>query len=550
MARPAARGSGGMRRPARHEEKDPKEEAKKKWDKGENAQLLDLDPKDLMRDPLVVMEKAVYFHKTIKLAGRITGLILEEGASYLKLEPKGTDDDSLLQFHTGQPQVNLRLHVCGPDCNQEEVSDSLLHVKEIRKMKDESVEGGWANNLQKALPMVHPGGVEDELRELRARGDLVRGAGAEPKEDRKEKDEKGKKKKKEEKGKKKKKKGKKKKESEEEKDEESDSIAQDGTQARLACQKELRELYGGTGMDPRERVRRKVRHQAKKFLKRKADKMSSTSEDSGGSDSSASLPAVDSDGLFGESNRSRTLSERFPGVLTAEANRVLRESLIQEIGMQATTNELLPVGVSYYRQSLARRANGPVGRELLTMSAALDMLVRGQPSRASDILTQRVKAVGTGIGRSPLDSRSKTRNLTSRTCHLDLSPRSKQSPKRSVQGESCALGHGLSRRKSPSARTRGQEPRRQRSRQDRRERQEGWQRARQERWEEERPEQDGRVRRTAEGTEAGAEAPVEEKDAGVRAPEFHKRERERDFWGDITFEARQSHEDESARGWK
>ena len=397
MARPAARGSGGMRRPARHEEKDPKEEAKKKWDKGENAQLLDLDPKDLMREPLVVMEKAVYFHKTIKLAGRITGLILEEGASYLKLEPKGTEDDSLLQFHTGQPQVNLRLHVCGPDCNQEEVSDSLLHVKEIRKMKDESVEGGWANNLQKALPMVHPGGVEDELRELRTRGDLVRGAGAEPKEDRKEKDEKGKKKKKEEKGKKKKKKEKKKKESEEEKDEESDSIAQDGTQARLACQKELRELYGGTGMDPRERVRRKVRHQAKKFLKRKADKMSSTSEDSGGSDSSASLPAVDSDGLFGESNRSRTLSERFPGVLTAEANRVMRESLIQEIGMQATTNELLPVGVSYYRQSLARRANGPVGRELLTMSAALDMLVRGQPSRASDILTQRVKAVEQGL---------------------------------------------------------------------------------------------------------------------------------------------------------
>ena len=383
------------KRPAAHLGPSKEEEAALKWSRGEITKFIDLNPRDLLAHPSIVVPKASYYLKEVKVAGKVTGLVLEDGASYVRFTLKGTTDDGLLQFQTGNPEKDFKMHICGSDCNQEEVGDTLLHAKEVRKMKGEDQEEGWTGNLIKVLP--HQG--EDELAALRRRGEGVAlGSGApEAEKDKPKKKEAKEKDKKKKKAKKKKKKEEKEVEEVEEEDDESETVAQDGSQAQLACVKSQKLLYSGTGMDPRERVRQKTQRRAKKFLKKKADKVSSSSAGGSSSSSPEEAEGGSADGLFGETSRIRTLAERFPGVLTAEAIRVMKESLVQEIGMETNSNRLMPVCVSYYRQTLARRASGPVSRELLSICTALDLLLKGRPSMASDLLMQRLKSVEQGL---------------------------------------------------------------------------------------------------------------------------------------------------------
>ena len=51
-----------------------------------------------------------------------------------------------------------------------------------------------------------------------------------------------------------------------------------------------------------------------------------------------------------------------------------------------------PVALLYYRTVLERRTSGPQSREMLNLSAALDLLVRGKPACAADLIAQRLKA--------------------------------------------------------------------------------------------------------------------------------------------------------------
>ena len=51
------------------------------------------------------------------------------------------------------------------------------------------------------------------------------------------------------------------------------------------------------------------------------------------------------------------------------------------------------ITMAYYRQQLQRRASGPVQRELITLCAALDALIKGSASKGTDILCQRLKSI-------------------------------------------------------------------------------------------------------------------------------------------------------------
>ena len=376
LRRPAARGQAVLT-------------ALQVWEKGDPATLVELDPRDIMAHPTVVAHKAVYYHHECKVAGKFLAVNTEDAGTYGKMELSGTTHDGLLQYQTGNPTVAFRVHLCHAGCNQEEVADNMLHIREARKQKLGDQEEGWVANLEKALPR----GETDELRELRARSLAVPGEEREPAG--KKEGEATPKTKESKKAKKEKKKKKKKKEKEAKKEESSDEdeVALDGSDARLAGQKEAKVLFSGTGLDPKEKVRLKVKKRARRYLLKKATKDSSTSTGGSSSSSSSGVAAEDHMSLFGEDSKVRKVGEHYPGVLTADAISTMKESLVQEIGMETASNRVMPVALSYCRQNLLKKASGPQSRELLTLSTTIDHLLKGKVAAATDTLMQRLKSV-------------------------------------------------------------------------------------------------------------------------------------------------------------
>lgn len=288
--------------------------------------------------------------------------------------------------------------MCKPDCNQEEVAEDLIHVKKVRMMQTEANEDAWVHNLEKVVPMEEGG---DELAPLRRHAQ--EGAQAEKevdkrdrKRDRQESQEsrsKEAKRQKKEKDQRRKKKKKKKRSSGSGKEASDDKVRMDGTHAKGAAQKESQALFRGTGLDAHERVRNRVARLARRHLKKKVDRSSSNDSSSSSMASNKSGSAGAEEGLFETGSKVRILSEHFPGALTTHAMSQMRSSILVELGHQDRPNSLQPVAVSYCRQHLIRRASGPVQRELLTLTHALDSLLRGKAAMAADVLTQRVKSI-------------------------------------------------------------------------------------------------------------------------------------------------------------
>ena len=81
----------------------------------------------------MVCTKALYYHQECKVAGAITGLEVQEGETVLLLQLRGTTHEGLLKLHSSGPLQEFRLHLCRPGCNQEEVSDFLIHALQSRR---------------------------------------------------------------------------------------------------------------------------------------------------------------------------------------------------------------------------------------------------------------------------------------------------------------------------------------------------------------------------------------------------------------------------------
>ena len=143
-------------------------------------------------------------------------------------------------------------------------------------------------------------------------------------------------------------------------------------------------------MDGKERVRVKAAKRARRCLKKSGEKNSSTDSGSG---SSATNPGGEEDqAVFSQPTKVRTLAEKFPGVLTSQALQQMRQTLLQNLGEDDHQPGGRAVAVQYFRQVLQRRANGPLQRELLTLSMALDLLTKGKCAAACDLIVQRIKS--------------------------------------------------------------------------------------------------------------------------------------------------------------
>ena len=381
-----------------------------RWRSGEEVGFSEIGLEELGRGVKIVVTKGSYYTAECQAAGTLDSMTVESGEVHLGLKLSGTTNESLLRYATGQAGKMVRCHRCTPLCTGERVSDDLLHVSRMRLMRDREEEDGWTHNLV----IVDAG--EDDLREVRARAEAKdEGIGGKEERGLKEKTaksrsrrrrshERGRSKKKKTKGKRRKKKKEKdqasrssgsKKRSKKEKaaagvkarstsSSSSSTIKLDGRHARGAAIKPLAALYGGTGLDPKERIR-----VAKKS---KSGKSSGSSRSSGASEDTGAEEVNDL-GLFDPETRLQRVAELYPGVLTAQALKGMRASLLQSIGSDDQSGPPQAISLAYYRQQLQRRASGPAQRELITICAALDALMKGAASKGTDVLCQRLKSI-------------------------------------------------------------------------------------------------------------------------------------------------------------
>lgn len=331
----------------------------------------------------LVITEADYFGAKVKMAGVIQRMEVEADATYLQLRLTGTDSEEMLKAHTAKKEQWFRVHVCNPHCGRQETGDFLAHALKGRRHLGEGDEG-WIAALE-----TQPRAEEDELAMLRKReqellarrrdGDVrphvQREHSPSPVEIAEQKEQKKKKKKKKK-----------------AKDKGEELV--NGRHAARASVKELDQLFGGTALDPREKVRKRVLRRAQRYAARKKSRRStsSSSKDSSSSTTSQESEEGVTEGVFSEETKARGLSERYPGALSMETLLTMRRSLLATAGEDGDLQSTKPVAVLYYRNILGRKAVGAQARELLTLSSTIDALLRGRVALGMDILCQRLKA--------------------------------------------------------------------------------------------------------------------------------------------------------------
>ena len=250
-----------------------------KWQKGEEVPLREVNVAEFMGGISLVVTEGHYYSNIVKLAGKVSKVELEGNRVELKVMARGTTSEGLLRVHSGDPTEPIKVLVCPVDCGHVESGDRLLHGVKGYLLKEGVAQEEWMNNLVAAGPSELAG---DELAELRKRGDELgkkdapRTPGVPEKEDVDEAVGKKKKKKRKKEGKEKKKKKKKKEEGESSSSKPSTTVL-DGHHPVTASLKKYQSLFAGTGLDSREKVRRRVARKARKILTKKRSRSKSSS---------------------------------------------------------------------------------------------------------------------------------------------------------------------------------------------------------------------------------------------------------------------------------
>ena len=324
--------------------------------------------------PVVVVVE--YRQEGCRLCGTVQGLqVRHVGDVELQLTGEGTESESLLKWITGHPTVPVRVHLCGSTCPNKVDAEGLVHATKIRQ-KQRSDEGGWSENLREG---------RDENAELRREAMALQEKEAKEKEraDQKRDDKKTKKKKKE-----------KKKRSSSTGGSSRKKVR--SSRKRVNSRKELKDVFGSTGLDPNYKVRRKLVKALKKKLKRKKEE--STSGDSSsidGSGESSDQGSSEDEGIFGDTHKVRVVARRAPGVLAESTIREMQSQLLTAAGTvwDQEKGEVPAVALQYYRNHLAPLLSGGASREALTLCWSLDLALQGKVANTVDCLAQRLKSL-------------------------------------------------------------------------------------------------------------------------------------------------------------
>lgn len=366
---------GGLRRPAAQIERGGPLSGSEGWRAGQEVVGVDVHPSEWREGDLFVCKEAMYYLRECQIAGKIAQVELRAGEVYLIITLQGTTSEALLKLHSGQPELKYQLHLCQEGCNQQEVSDQLIHARKIRKVLDTEKEEGWVCNLQKVAPLDD----RDDLQHLRARqredgGPLGNGGGAPG-------------------TKKKKIKKKEDKSQEAESSSTGEEVKMDGSNSRLAAKKDMSTLFRGTGLDPRERVRRKVARRARKSIKKRGAKDNSSKSSNSSSSTEDSPGNVQEETVFEQASKVRQIASGYPGTLASQALMQMRAVLFSELGSPDQPGLLKPCALAYYRQQVSRKSqSGPAQREMLSIATSIDLLMGGNVAGAMDIMVQRFKS--------------------------------------------------------------------------------------------------------------------------------------------------------------
>lgn len=399
-ARAAVRGIRGVRRrpaaPAVGAPPAPERSVVERFEAGEAVDLVKLPLSSFKVGALLVIEEGIYFGGRCQIAGRFRGFKADNGDPHITIQVTGTTNEEALKFVTGSSSRQVDLHLCGEGCRGEPSNQGLVHARQGRVVKMErEAECTWEKNIMEE-PVDELAGLrttQKEMEELRAK-------------EAKEKEEAARKKTKSsssEGSKKKRKKTKKriKVKDKEKKKKDAGGVTQVDDEdprrsygGRSVAKKSLEAVFGGTGMDPRSRIRRKVLRYARKKVSKKKD-ASSSSSSTRTSDSGEASSEEGEDALL-DNSRLRMLARHAPGSLTAMGIQRMQEALTQQEGvwgLQEGPQSLPAVTLRYVRSVMCNRLSGGALKEAVTTASALDLIVQGRCAEGCDMLMQRLKAV-------------------------------------------------------------------------------------------------------------------------------------------------------------
>ena len=248
----------------------------------------------------IILTEASYWEEPIKASGIVQYVQVDGDKKVMAMELLGTQSEALIKWKGSHPGKLLDVDLCTEDCGKV-ARDGLVHCVQVQLWLDH-LEEGWmrvAEGMEKT--------EDDELKELRRRSDLLEGrkpgeeALREEKTKRRERSSSSRSRKKKKKKKEKKDKG-------EDKPKEKDKKEIQGV-------KNLTDVFGKTGLDPRHGTRRKMLRRAKKVAKKKGKKDSSSTSRSSTSGSSGS-EAGEGSNIFGEEIKVKSVWGKVPGALT------------------------------------------------------------------------------------------------------------------------------------------------------------------------------------------------------------------------------------------
>lgn len=349
-----------------------------KFERGEEVESCLLPYSSLTPGVRVVGARANYGGESVNFAGKVTKIEVEGNSAELIVHLSGTSSEGLLRFATGTSEPVVRAHLCPPDCDQLRSNPDLLHAPRLRKLLA-GQEEGWEDNLVQV----------DEVPALRE----AQGRWKDEKEKEKEAEESSSSRRK------KKKKSKKKKE----KKKEGEKTSRIG--GRTVAQKPLSSVFGGTGMDPDFRVRKKLLKKVRRKLKRSKETSSSGSS---GTSSSTAEEEIDSS-LLQDRSKIQRLSQVAPGVLAADSIKAMKKFVMTNAGQpwEMDVQSLPPIACQYARQFLIAKASPPMAREIVTLSHILDMMSLGRIAESMDLATQRLKSLELSLSGQPWQTAQK-----------------------------------------------------------------------------------------------------------------------------------------------
>ena len=363
---------------------------------------------ELAKESEVIIQQGSYFGAACRVAGVVKGLEVERDATHLILQATGTDSEGLLRHCTGQPSGSLRVHLCGADCGADRVSEDLIHAVTLRQAKAREDEDPWTRNS-----LSVEGGPGDDLKDLRAKKKELeveerKSPGRKKRDKKRSRSRRSRRRSKRSRGrsvgrKKEKKEAAGREVAPAERSSSSSSskdVRLDGRRPRGASVKTLQALFAGTGLDGKEKVRRRVARRARKLVRRKKAERSGSSSRSSSSGNDEDLDIGQDEGFFESETKVQKVAEACPGALAARSLVSMRKVLLESAGLDAEEQLVSPTAVKYFRQELQKKTSGPVSRELVTLCSAVDHLLRGRAAQAMDCMLQRVKSVETTIAGS------------------------------------------------------------------------------------------------------------------------------------------------------